>query len=408
MSRGHRSIGQVLALLVEEYPDLTISKIRFLESQGLIAPERTPSGYRKFYDSDIERLRWVLFQQRDSYMPLKEIKRRLSEAPGSEDASAGVVSEGSRVVRDASVDEPASVEVVSEGSRVVRDASVDEPASAEVVSEGSRVVRDASVDEDASADKPAPGASAAVQRQSAHPSRAVVRAGRGRSGSQLADRVPDTSLSGSGGAAFGGSGGGAGSGGAAADSDEHASAAAPVPLLFAPRASGGDADADTDNASAGRTADGEALTGVVGKKPRLVHRSPSEPRFDVSASFTADELARAMDVDTTLINGLVRMGLIVPVSPRSESDQSESVFDHEALLMVRAVVAFGALGVPARNLRMYRVAADREAGIYEQVVATLIARNDRERLRRDLGELVDLAETMRRSLLRRLLSPYLD
>lgn len=75
----HRSIGEVLASLSGEFPDVTISKIRFLESQGLIAPERTPSGYRKFYDADVERLRWILSQQKDHFLPLKVIKDRLDE-----------------------------------------------------------------------------------------------------------------------------------------------------------------------------------------------------------------------------------------------------------------------------------------------------------------------------------------
>lgn len=77
---AHHSIGEVLSLLKEEYADVTISKIRFLESQGLIEPERTPSGYRKFYEADIERLRWILAQQRDNFLPLKVIKRRLADA----------------------------------------------------------------------------------------------------------------------------------------------------------------------------------------------------------------------------------------------------------------------------------------------------------------------------------------
>jgi DNA-binding transcriptional MerR regulator len=76
--RSHLSIGEVLALLKSEFPDITISKIRFLESQGLIAPERTPSGYRKFYDGDVERLRWILRQQRENFLPLKVIRGRLS------------------------------------------------------------------------------------------------------------------------------------------------------------------------------------------------------------------------------------------------------------------------------------------------------------------------------------------
>src|SRR3982751_6897783 len=75
--RAHLSIGEVLSLLQGEFPDITISKIRFLESQGLLDPERTPSGYRKFYEPDIERLRWILRQQRENFLPLRVIKDRL-------------------------------------------------------------------------------------------------------------------------------------------------------------------------------------------------------------------------------------------------------------------------------------------------------------------------------------------
>lgn len=76
---GHLSIGEVLALLQSEFPDVTISKIRFLESQGLIDPERTPSGYRKFFELDIIRLTWILRQQRDHFLPLKVIKAKLEQ-----------------------------------------------------------------------------------------------------------------------------------------------------------------------------------------------------------------------------------------------------------------------------------------------------------------------------------------
>ncbi len=74
---SHLSIGEVLGLLLEEFPDVTISKIRFLESQGLIDPERTPSGYRKFYDDDVELLRCILREQRENYLPLRVIKDRI-------------------------------------------------------------------------------------------------------------------------------------------------------------------------------------------------------------------------------------------------------------------------------------------------------------------------------------------
>ena len=76
---AHLSIGEVLTHLQDEFPDITVSKIRFLESQGLIDPERTPSGYRQFYGPDLERLRWILHQQREHFLPLKVIKERLDQ-----------------------------------------------------------------------------------------------------------------------------------------------------------------------------------------------------------------------------------------------------------------------------------------------------------------------------------------
>jgi DNA-binding transcriptional MerR regulator len=79
------SIGEVLGLLLSEFPDITISKIRFLESQGLIAPERTPSGYRKFYEADVELLKVILREQRENYLPLRVIKDRIDS--GEIDAS---------------------------------------------------------------------------------------------------------------------------------------------------------------------------------------------------------------------------------------------------------------------------------------------------------------------------------
>jgi DNA-binding transcriptional MerR regulator len=76
-ARAFMSIGEVLAQLRPEFPDITISKIRFLEAEGLIHPERTPSGYRKFSRDDMARLRFVLAQQRDNYLPLRVIKDHL-------------------------------------------------------------------------------------------------------------------------------------------------------------------------------------------------------------------------------------------------------------------------------------------------------------------------------------------
>ena len=260
MSRAHLSIGEVLSLLADEHPDLTISKIRFLESQGLIAPQRTPSGYRKFFEADIERLNWVLIQQRDHFLPLKEIKRRL--------------------------------------------------------------------------------ASGAVAR-------AAPRAGAG------------------------------------------SEAIAATPSLFTTRQRAGAGD-DADAAAAAETAP------------------------DGSVSLTAAGLARAVGVDAEHIAELQRLGIIVPVAERSGSeaeaddDAAGPVFDHDALLTARTAAALADHGIPARNLRMFKVAADREAGIYEQLLGPLIARGETDRLRTELAEIVELTEQLRRLLLQRALRTHLD
>ena len=253
MSRGHRSIGEVLSLLAAEHPDLTISKIRFLESQGLIAPQRTPSGYRKFFDADIDRLNWILVQQRDHFLPLKEIKRRLA---------AGEVP-------------PPAMRDVAAGS----------------------------------------------------------------------DELPGT------------------------------------PSLFTAR----HRDEDEEAVSDGEAAEGPAA----------------------AMSLTASDLADAVGADLEHIGELQRLGLISPVSGSSGRD-SDPVFDHDALLVARTVGALAEHGIPARNLRMFKVAADREAGVYEQALGPLMARRDTERLRSELTRIVELAESLHRLLLRRLLRPNLD
>lgn len=73
------SIGQVLEMLRDEFPDLAHSKLHYLESEGLIAPDRTPAGYRKYSREDVDRLRFVLRAQRDRFWPLKVIKQHLLE-----------------------------------------------------------------------------------------------------------------------------------------------------------------------------------------------------------------------------------------------------------------------------------------------------------------------------------------
>ena len=91
------SIGQVIDLLRPEFPDVTISKVRFLENEGLVTPERTASGYRRFAETDIDRLRFILAAQRDRYLPLKVIRAELEELDaGVADGTAAALPLGRR------------------------------------------------------------------------------------------------------------------------------------------------------------------------------------------------------------------------------------------------------------------------------------------------------------------------
>ncbi len=86
-ARAYFGIGEVLAQLRAEFPDISVSKIRFLESEGLIQPARTPSNYRKFGPGDVQRLRYILTAQRDEYVPLRVIKDRLDALDGHRPAA---------------------------------------------------------------------------------------------------------------------------------------------------------------------------------------------------------------------------------------------------------------------------------------------------------------------------------
>lgn len=256
---GHHSIGEVLSLLKDDYPDITISKIRFLESQGLIDPERTPSGYRKFYDVDIDRLRWILTQQRDHFLPLKVMKQRILEA-GFDPIEAR-----------SDTNEPGPV---------------------------------------------------------------------------------------------------------------------PEPALFRSRKAG-----DEPGSSHGGPASAGS-TGADGREPPLAQPTGS-------VSLTAVELATAAEIDVQLLTDLMRLGLI-----EGRDLEGDTVYDHEALVVANAAAAFSRRGLEARHLRMFKVAAEREAGVLEQLVAPLARRADGS-AQAELNELVELGETIHRSILRRLFRPQL-
>src|SRR5215472_12833853 len=101
-ARGQFGIGEVLAQLLPEFPDISTSKIRFLEAKGLIEPARSRSGYRRFSAEDISRLRYILTVQRDSYLPLQVIRQRLADGAAEGAYSPRALGGGSAVPADMS------------------------------------------------------------------------------------------------------------------------------------------------------------------------------------------------------------------------------------------------------------------------------------------------------------------
>ena len=282
--RSYLSIGDVLNLLKDEFPDVTISKIRFLESQGLLDPERTPSGYRKFYDADVERLRWILRQQKDHFLPLKVIKGRLGPEGGVGGPDEGSPGAGSTTGR-------------------VEDAGARSPA-------------------------PAP----------------VVRAGGGT--------APN----------------GAGSG--------------------------------TATVSLPAAAPSFPVEPTTTSAPAALAAGPT------SVSLTWEELLDASGLEESEARDLERFGLIVgrPVA-------RTAYYDDDALIVARLAAEFRRYGVEARHLRMYKTAAEREAGFFEQVVMPMLKQRNPEARRQaseTLAELARLGQQLRSAMLRNALRDYLE
>lgn len=96
---GYLGISEVLAQLRGDFPDVSVSKIRFLETEGLLTPARSPSGYRRFCAADVDRLRYILAAQRDQYLPLRVIRERLDRMGGQ--SAPGPAAPGSTAARTA-------------------------------------------------------------------------------------------------------------------------------------------------------------------------------------------------------------------------------------------------------------------------------------------------------------------
>lgn len=314
MVDAHLSIGEVLTLLQDEFPDITISKIRFLESQGLISPERTPSGYRKFYGPDIDRLRWILLQQRENFLPLKVIKERL-ETEGPD------------------MGEPVSA---------LPESNSDEPGDA--------------------ADPPVDGSDTSRSEEASEPVAASVRSS--MTAGELDPPEPDPTE-------------------APLTEGEGSEASANQPIWMADIA--------------------------ASRSGRNVRAAVALPLHDAAAldevRLTAAELLEAAGIDEAALADLEKFGLL---SGRTLGD--DLYYDADALVIAKRSAAFFARGVGARHLRMFKVAAEREAGFLEQMVMPMLKKRNpgaRQEAVELLEELSDLGHDLRAALLRANLREHL-
>ena len=357
-SRTYLSIGDVLTLLREEFPDVTISKIRFLESQGLVNPERSPSGYRKFFDHDVERLRWVLRQQREHFLPLKVIRDRLADGDLDDDAAGDSVANG-KPADPTTADDEAMARILADASR--RAALLPDAAAA--------VGRD---------EQPG-GAGAPVvpdDRVGAHP---ASESRRQRERASTASAAP------------------AASAGHRTDPAREPAGAAQTAGATPTSASPG------DSGVAATPPGGARAHGHAPSAERAVPRLPTA--MVTGASLTPEELSAASGLSPEELARLESYGLI-----EATTVAGMRTYDEDALTIANLAASFRAFGIEPRHLRLYRNAADREMGLREQVVIPLLRQRNPESRQRaaDAAEqLATLGQSMLATLLRAALRRHL-
>jgi DNA-binding transcriptional MerR regulator len=350
--RSHLSIGEVLSLLQDEFPDVTISKIRFLESQGLLDPERTPSGYRKFYDADIDRLRWILRQQKDHYLPLKVIKDRLDEVGPVRTAPT-----------DASPADPGPA-----GGSAPEAPAVDGGRPTGLVARRNGLAAVA-LDERPSAGAPPAGAPA--PGAAAHPvgaSGTVAPAPAARTAEQRPAAPPP------------------GFHDVADVIEGPAARPAPVPPAADP----------TLRLSPTRPAAAQPPPALSARRRGAGRRADPQPG---ALSLTLEELIQASGLPARAVRELEGYGLI-----EAHTVGDASYYDGDDLIIARTAAGFLEHGIEARHIRSYKVAVEREAGLFEQIVLPLLKQRNPDAKRRatqTVAELMRLGDDMRSVLLRR-------
>ncbi len=369
---GHLSIGEVLAMVQQDFPDVTISKIRFLESQGLIAPERTGSGYRKFYEADIERLRWILHQQRDNFLPLKVIKNMLEQGVDQYDPMGDQPTLWSTTT-DLDLLDPSTVQD-DEDDEDEDDTSLSDEAAA-----GAERMSPAH-----------PAVASATQRSedstSAQRSRALLP--EARNAQRDADLATETTST---------------SGEPVTESNRpaHATPADVVAALQEdPRIKGrsrkGSSASNGDGSSSAQSEPSEAARSGRGKPARKKKSSASDTLL------SAEELCELCSISEDLLAGLEQYGLVVPGFMGGRP-----TYDGEAVEVAHFAARYAELGVEPRHLRMYKVSAEREAGFVEQLVVPLMKQRNpasRQQAAERCDELLAMGAELHAALLQRQLS----
>lgn len=394
----HLSIGEVLGILLEEFPDITISKIRFLESQGLINPERTPSGYRKFYDDDVELLRVILREQRENFLPLRVIKDRLDS--GEITPSKGIAQPGGSY-SDHSNDPTRPVSRGLLADPLVGGAGGTRVPAASRAPDGA--LEPASVTGHASSSAAAPGASSASPAPpSATPSaHADATAGTTRPApSTPANTVVTTAAS-------------------SASTARHPSTSSP----------GDDMPTDDDVAShpsaGGRRPRSRRATDATGATERPAADGPTARRAapahaaelapDATGAIAPvanrplpgtvvhrDELCAMAKITPDELAKLIEFGVL-----RQRAGSPADIFADEAVEIAAAAAALMRAGLDMRNLRAWRTSVEREAGLFEQIIMpTLRQRHPQARSAAtdQLGALVTAAAGLRAAMMRSELS----
>lgn len=424
----HRSIGEVLGLLQEEYPDVTISKIRFLESQGLIAPERTASGFRKFYDSDVQRLRWILCKQTDHFLPLKVIKKMLDEgadtsmmgetesqqtlwpvdgAPGAAASGAAAPTAAEQAPSDVAASVGDRIEVTSDtGAAEASPLDAADPDGDRVAQRGtdrgngSRSGR-GERQRSARTRHPSPAHPSIIGRTmlSADLDEGVTEDPVGPTGTPVeassAAEPPTEPL----GAPNGGNSGNGG-----ADEGRTKGIMTPADIVAAlqedPRPARSRSRGDTGDDRTG---------GAVPSDPIRVRQFSVEDLTSTSGRgdfLSAEEVCEMFDIEQSLLDELEKFGLIAP-----RRYGGTTSFDGSDVEIIAVSVRYAAMGVEPRHLRMYKIAAEREAGFVEQLVLPILKQRNpaaKQNAAERSSQLASMGDELHNLILRRHLRNLLD